>query len=641
MPSEIERFKSGKTYDHRYIISVLDTDGETVLFEIENSNLVSESVVIDERLCSAETLRFGLCEGASVRFSYFGLPNIKNRRIRVAFGYTHAPGSSLSVSFQFGVFTVSSCRKHIKTGIYDVEAYDDLAGSVYEKSAYDYFLRDYFSDEKPSFFAHDIIYYIEQKLGIESDIDETDLVPITRGLNRWTSFADNKSESYYVTFNSLRGIECPFNAYRAGAQSTSQSFYPRAQIRVVYCDISKNKYYKIVDEKAGVGGMQYWYNDMFSFIRDVLNSADVTDRGTVTDDPFYYFRAIVDDYTNNQYIAGWTSLCGVWLYDGSNYTRLKTIDDYEGGQSYVDGVVTDYENCIVHGYERIYFLTLMQIGFISEFEGAIGDEIRMYQNNSATDAMISYDYRDADNHVQSNYYYVPRFEDGSWLNASDINSASFYSVYEVTNLDSIDKIELGKDAVQKSSARKLLADYYETRCVFGGLDPNGDLTEISLETGFLYPAEDLYPADNLYPGGDVEHIGREVYERLLLDDIPKKIRYLYITYMEDLVRKFVVNEAGNIDYYMDDNVFFNESISGVSGSVIIVIGNEMAEKMRDLYWIYFEMDLTGIPLLRVGDAIEIDDDEGNTYVSYILERRLKGIHDLRDSYYNGELEITL
>lgn len=41
-------------------------------FTIDNENIVSESVYVDEKLCSSDELKFGLCEGSSLEFQYFG-----------------------------------------------------------------------------------------------------------------------------------------------------------------------------------------------------------------------------------------------------------------------------------------------------------------------------------------------------------------------------------------------------------------------------------------------------------------------------------------------------------------------------------------------------------------------------------------
>ena len=52
-------------------INVTTTTEEVTDFTIENANLVKESVKFDERMCSGDVLKFGLCEGSSLELQYF------------------------------------------------------------------------------------------------------------------------------------------------------------------------------------------------------------------------------------------------------------------------------------------------------------------------------------------------------------------------------------------------------------------------------------------------------------------------------------------------------------------------------------------------------------------------------------------
>ena len=65
--------------NYRFVVL---NDDETEDFTIDNDNLVSESVNIDERMCSGDTIKFGLCEGSSLELQYFGLENIIGRRLQ-------------------------------------------------------------------------------------------------------------------------------------------------------------------------------------------------------------------------------------------------------------------------------------------------------------------------------------------------------------------------------------------------------------------------------------------------------------------------------------------------------------------------------------------------------------------------------
>jgi hypothetical protein len=60
--------------------------------------------------------------------------------------------------------------------------------------------------------------------------------------------------------------------------------------------------------------------------------------------------------------------------------------------------------------------------------------------------------------------------------------------------------------------------------------------------------------------------------------------------------------------------------------------------MRYITWFPFELWCAGLPYMETGDRIDIPYN-GNTYSSYILQRQLKGIQNLQDTYINGTLDI--
>lgn len=66
--------------------------------------------------------------------------------------------------------------------------------------------------------------------------------------------------------------------------------------------------------------------------------------------------------------------------------------------------------------------------------------------------------------------------------------------------------------------------------------------------------------------------------------------------------------------------------------------DRMVPKLQDITWFPFEMWLPGLPYLETGDEIEVTVND-STYTTYILQRQLKGIHNLQDTYINGALDI--
>lgn len=131
------------SYKKNYRFKVLDDNGD-VDFTIDNDNLVSESVSFDERMASGTTIKFGLCEGTSLEFQYFGKDNIYGRRIYAEVDvYYPENGSLSSVTIPMGYFTVDACSRQASTGIIKVTAYNKLKSDVLDSRANDILIEAY------------------------------------------------------------------------------------------------------------------------------------------------------------------------------------------------------------------------------------------------------------------------------------------------------------------------------------------------------------------------------------------------------------------------------------------------------------------------------------------------------------------
>ena len=84
VPVEVKDALREGTYKKNYRFVVLNEDGtpDEEIGTIDNDYLVSETVSIDERMCSGDKLKFGLCEGSSIEFQYFNKPNITGKRVQ-------------------------------------------------------------------------------------------------------------------------------------------------------------------------------------------------------------------------------------------------------------------------------------------------------------------------------------------------------------------------------------------------------------------------------------------------------------------------------------------------------------------------------------------------------------------------------
>ena len=121
-----------------YRFKVLNDDN-TVDFTIDNNTLVSESVRFDERMCSGDIIKFGLCEGSSLEFQYFDHDNIRGRRLysEIQVEYEDADHELQWYTIPMGFYEVDKCPMQFSTGIRKVTAYNKLKAEYLDAKAND------------------------------------------------------------------------------------------------------------------------------------------------------------------------------------------------------------------------------------------------------------------------------------------------------------------------------------------------------------------------------------------------------------------------------------------------------------------------------------------------------------------------
>jgi hypothetical protein len=194
---------------------------------------------------------------------------------------------------------------------------------------------------------------------------------------------------------------------------------------------------------------------------------------------------------------------------------------------------------------------------------------------------------------------------------------------------------LGKTVVNQDIAnwpdvtlRELQSAVFESGCQFGMLDRETD----------------LFKGVNLLTSTSRLTIDPSMYSQLWADEgNVHKWRNLIITYKgivdgqeKDIVYQKQINADGTDDYYCSDNWLFRNLVW--TSDRIYYYATEMVNSMRYITWFPFELWCAGLPYMETGDRIDIPYN-GNTYSSYILQRQLKGIQNLQDTYINGTLDI--
>ena len=611
---------------------VLNEDGtESEIGTIDNNNLVSESVSIDERMCSGDTLKFGLCEGSSLEFQYFDKPSIAGKRVQAFIDVDY--GEAEPYIIPMGFFDVKKCSRQASTGIIKVTAYNKLQSDYLDAKANSLIDESFTAS---SVYLIDILRVLLKDYGINPKEYEY-ITPTTTFL---TSVESNVRDYFTkYKYSSLYGDQGPFSPdviQGSYSISTSTNF-----------GISEVTYYKRYGESAYP--IQFEIDDeieaidtnIANFIKENLNKINSPTSGselwarlqnskTTISPAFsgYFFQVTVNTgarifkYGNNVLNA-----------DGTFEDLRRTTFNHVIG---INILIPSYL-CFGHLYD-----TDGQIEY--SFNGTdprnYNNRLYCYGNN------CRYLYRESSSSPSLGKEYItPKMPDGTDIEL--VNVANMFKVKEITGgLNDADFIELVPADMGEVTLRDLQSAEFETLCQFGQLSRLTDLfSGVELNHSSLYPADTLYPDNALYPDGAQASSFRSQYSKLWADEgNVHKWRNLIITYKgldenqqpKDLTLQRQVNADGTDDYNCSDNWLFRNLVW--TSEQIEEYAENMATKMQPITWFPFEMWAAGLPYIETGDQIEIPLGE-ETYTSYILQRNLKGIQNLQDTYINGTLDI--
>lgn len=546
-------------------------------FEIDNDTLVSESVRFDERMCSGDVLKFGLCEGTSLEFQYFDHPSIRGRMIyaEIDVEYEDADKTLKWQTIPMGFFEVDKCPMQFSTGIRKVTAYNKL------KSKY--------LDAKANTVIEDML----------SDTGDMDTVTIQ-------TIMDNLLEDYAIQ---IPRPEVPLILNNGGTASVYYNdwtfkFVGESTSRKVEIGHDTSAFYS--DGSLGphfIGKRLYFEMDKYI---EALET-------NIWDFKTYVYRYIQDPD------AFWARFKAEAVQEAG--IMVQRTNTGPGFEFYLAKDAVPESGIRAGGYpvRPIQKLRYLQdIGnFTFHFLNLFG-----YRTNGVTTWTYQY--------------------------AQDFTAYNRPRVYE-SDKDSVGSIAINKTKLADVTLRDIVSANYELNCQYGKLDRETDLfSGVELNHSWLYPRDTLYPADNLYPGGGglvAERGNKSAYSKLWTDSAGQQsFRNLIIKYKgldeDDKEKEYTltrtINANGTIDYNMTDNWLFKNLVW--TEADVGTYADAMIAKLQNVSWIPFEMWAAGLPYLETGDEIEITNSEG-TYKSYVLQRVLKGIQNLQDTYINGTLEI--
>lgn len=165
---------------------------------------------------------------------------------------------------------------------------------------------------------------------------------------------------------------------------------------------------------------------------------------------------------------------------------------------------------------------------------------------------------------------------------------------------------------------------------YGRISRLGNFEYVHLVEGTeaLYPREDLYPADDLYPAAEnaLDNVAKAYYREISFENY----RVASITKVQLVIKDGSIGATSG----SGTNVFTvqnNPLIWGLSASSLRSIATNLYNTVQGLWYVPSEIKCVGLPYLECGDFVMMS-ARRSIVRAYVLERTLKGIQILEDSY---------
>lgn len=152
-----ELFKKETTGSVYNNVRIIVEDGTV----IENDHIVGESLKMTERICSSQTLKFGVCEAKTLEIECFDIENIKGKNIKV--NIEKVKDGDVVGIVPYGDFHVSSCKKDAVSGCRQIVAYDAMKSSTLDKDMHEVFNERIEAGQQSPFEAQSI-FQIEREM---------------------------------------------------------------------------------------------------------------------------------------------------------------------------------------------------------------------------------------------------------------------------------------------------------------------------------------------------------------------------------------------------------------------------------------------------------------------------------------------
>lgn len=539
-------------------------------------------------------------------------------------------------SIPMGFFTVKNCSRQASTGIIKVVAFNKLQSNYLDAKANNIIL-DMFDDDSQKISLYDLKRLLLSDYQIEpAEITEVQHPEFPFGV--WVHCGSTMK--FKLVSGSLpTGDMGPLNPLWSEVNSESINEFAVIfhEQWYEYNNLDPTQYYRI----DSLFNLDEYEQSLYDYIENIVSHSSLN----ITTDTF------MSNLVNNSYVStpsglgvrGWKGIFSIELIKPDDSSDYYSLIAYKNNLSDTLGTMKDLCQQIFTGYKgiRIWVPSDMGVKKTSDTQSFGGKTIVEFRGEDFT-----YE------------YYTDEYQHGTatWESFKEPNGEIITDYYlglsdavealEIIGLTPADLVKVNINNIPDYTLRDLASAVYETQCQFGQLSRVTDLfSGVELNHSRLLPSDTLYPDNALYPDGAQESAFRSQYSKLWADEgNVHKWRYLIITYKgldenqqeKDFTLQRTVNADGTDNYNCSDNWLFRNLVW--TAEQIGEYADAMVAKMRDITWFPFEMWCAGLPYLETGDEIEIPLGE-ETYTSYILQRQLKGIQNLQDTYINGTLDI--
>lgn len=624
VPVEVKDALKEGSYKKNYRIVVLDDEGAED-FTIDNNNLVSESVSVDERMVSGDTLKFGLCEGSSLEFQYFDRPNIVNKRLQVFIDVDY--GENEPYTIPMGFFTVEKCSRQASTGIRKVTAYNKLQSDYLDAKANELIDKSFTSDAVTFYEIKNLLlsdYEIESYMYVRYYADTETYIP-SAPINTNVRVTDVNDDSTPIS-----GYNFVFSGPPTLTTTTPIEFSIRSYKISLDFTTADEQWAFLEASKYSLKQMSY---DFVDYFKTLINESHLSVTG----------EQIIDGIQNAT--DGWRYIFSVVTTEGTTkkyYADYPVMENKQGTRYPLDGTIEEFCKLL---HEKpitidVYIPRQLHWKYTQTISGIT------YAREGDMSFLSDARYKKTDH----TYAFYPswKYPDGKRILTDYTPQGLTWWIYLAipTNIAPQDLLTVNPHNLPDVTLRELIGASYEIDGLFGQLSRITDLFGgVELNHSRLFPQEALYPDNALYPDGAQMSASKAMYSKLWADEgNVHKWKYLIITYKgldgegneKDYTLQRTVNTDGTDNYNCSDNWLFRNLIW--TAEQIGEYADAMVAKMQDVTWFPFEMWCAGLPYLETGDEIEIPLGE-ESYTSYVLQRQLKGIQNLQDTYINGTLDI--